>query len=823
MYFKKLLSIFISLLILLTIFTVQFNAQEQVETYGGATGDCTWEYNPETYTLTISGDGNMDDYTGTNLPPWYGFREETKTVIIENGVKTLGGYSFYMFTALEYVVFNDTLEEIHFSAFRFCSSLEEINVNDKVHFIEYGAFSDCDSLKSIHLPINLTTLQNGVFFNLPKLESIYIPYNVQALYTTFNNCPSLTTVHLSSKTALTNSGSQKVFMNCNNIKDVYYYGKLTELRKEQLSNEPCFNNATFHYIDKIQYEDEGDSASGTTGDCVWNYDSKSRTLTISGNGRMQDYYGIETIPWNDYSDKIVNIVFADGVTHVGREAFPFYSALENIYFSDTVESIEEYAFQSCGSIEYINVGKNVTSIGHGAFSYMNSLKEIKLPENLCYLDALVCGCANLKSIKIPDSIEGIPCEAFWQCSGLKSISFGTNIKSIGYSAFSSCTSLTDIYFTGTKDEWNDIAVDETENEYFLNATVHFNEEMPTEPFPVSTIETTPETYSTDSPETTEEHITESVETTVPETTTEFITKPEESTAPETTSEPVTEPIETTTAETTAVIFTEPEETTIEYIPTEPATNTEITTAPVITTAAPTAFTEPNTTFTPTEFTTAYEQTTLPIIIPTESLSPLLPTTPIITEPIETKPQNIIPPKNQNTKTNKKSQKITAKSYSVVLGNKPFPIKAKAKGKISFKTKSKKIITLSKNGKVTIKSVGIAYIRIHAAGNKLYKSADKIITVSIKPPKLKLLSKSGGTNKKYTIYFKKIPNVSGYELLYKAKGEKKYKKIFAKKNSNKFVIKNLKYTKHTIKARAYKKVSKAKLFGAYIKASFGPSA
>ena len=905
---KKALCIIISLLILSSFFTVNYYAQEQTETYSGTTGDCAWEYNSDTKTLTISGEGEMADYTGTNLPPWYIFHEDAKTVIIENGVKTLGVYSFYMFTALENVLFNDTLEEIHSSAFRFCSTLEELNINDKVYYIESDAFSDCDNLKSVHLPLHLTTLGNCVFFNLPKLESIYIPYNLSILNHTFDNCPSLATVHISSNTTLTNSGKEKVFTNCNNIKDVYYYGKLTEKRKKELSNEPAFADATIHYIDKIQYEDEGDSASGTTGDCIWNYDSKTRTLTISGNGRMQDYYDSYTNPWiswqfwddddtyennlnvpeddytyennlnvpeddytdensfnfwdDDYTDqynncefskKIINIIIEDGVTYIGARAFSSFTALENVYFSDTIESIGEYAFGSC-SVEYLNLGKNITNIGHGAFWDMKNLKGINLPENITVLGDYLKNCDNLQSIKLPGKIRTITGGSFENCTGLKSISFGNNIETVWRNAFVNCTSLTDIYFIGTEDEWNKIKKYEEGNEYFLNATVHFNEEMPTDTIPIFTTENTSDTNPTDSsesntspvttveivtdpaetaPEYTTEYKTDPAEATIPETTVEYTTDPVEI-KPETTAELITYPVETTHDSTTEFITKPVEtapETTVELITDPYETNTQTITTDSITeaseTIAATLYTEymeetstlnsePTPPFITTEPSTEFTQDTLPVI-PTENITPIIPTEPFITNPIETSPTNTI-----QINTGKKTQKITAKSYSSVLGAKAFKIKAKAKGRISFSTKSKKVIKLSKKGKVTIKAVGIANVKIHAAGNKVYKPAVKMIKIYVKPPKLKLLSKSGGTNKKYTIYFKKIPKVSGYELLYKAKGEKKYKKVFAKKNSNKFVIKNLKYTKHTIKARAYKKVSKTKLYGAFIKASFGPS-
>ena len=62
---------------------------------GATSGTCgenaTWNYDTYTCTLTISGSGNLNDYTlyTDEEAPWYDYRLEVKKVVINEGVKTM--------------------------------------------------------------------------------------------------------------------------------------------------------------------------------------------------------------------------------------------------------------------------------------------------------------------------------------------------------------------------------------------------------------------------------------------------------------------------------------------------------------------------------------------------------------------------------------------------------------------------------------------------------------------------------------------------------------------------------------------------------------
>ena len=121
-----------------------------------------------------------------------------------------------------------------------------------------------------------------------------------------------------------------------------------------------------------------------------------------------------------------------------------------LIIDDSVTIIGEFAFNCCESLTNITIPNSVTNIGDYAFSY----------------------CASLTSITVPDSVTSIGSYAFSRCKSLTSITIPDGVTSIGYEAFSDCTSLKNIYFNGTKSEWNAIAIFKSTFENCFAVTVH---------------------------------------------------------------------------------------------------------------------------------------------------------------------------------------------------------------------------------------------------------------------------------------------------------------------------------------------------------------
>ena len=77
-------------------------------------------------TLTISGSGNMADYT-TDNQPWAAFKPDITIVVIEDGVTRIGIYAFYQFTALTSVSIASSVTTIRASAFLGCTNLTTVS------------------------------------------------------------------------------------------------------------------------------------------------------------------------------------------------------------------------------------------------------------------------------------------------------------------------------------------------------------------------------------------------------------------------------------------------------------------------------------------------------------------------------------------------------------------------------------------------------------------------------------------------------------------------------------------------------------------------
>ena len=102
-------------------------------------------------------------------------------------------------------------------------------------------------------------------------------------------------------------------------------------------------------------------------------------------------------------------------------------------------------------------GFPVKAIGDNAFYYCTSLTSVTIPDSVTRIgEKAFCGCNSLTEIRL-DSIEIIGLQAFYNCANLSTVTIGNNITSIGGRAFDWCQKLTQIRFSGTRDEWKNVA------------------------------------------------------------------------------------------------------------------------------------------------------------------------------------------------------------------------------------------------------------------------------------------------------------------------------------------------------------------------------
>lgn len=185
-------------------------------------------------------------------------------------------------------------------------------------------------------------------------------------------------------------------------------------------------------------------ASGKCGEnAYWEFDGVD-TLTISGDGEMENY-GIIRAPWWEYKNEIVALRIDYGITTIGDFAFCDCNNLTDIIMSDSVTQIGDESFIDCSSVNSITLPKNVTRIGDRAFAKCKSLVNINIPDGVTCIDKMTfSGCSSLSNIIIPDSVTEILDAVFEDCSSLTNIVIPKGVTDIGRSVFYGCSSLTSI-------------------------------------------------------------------------------------------------------------------------------------------------------------------------------------------------------------------------------------------------------------------------------------------------------------------------------------------------------------------------------------------
>lgn len=179
------------------------------------------------------------------------------------------------------------------------------------------------------------------------------------------------------------------------------------------------------------------------------------------------------------------------------------------------------------------------------------------------------------------------------------------------------------------------------------------------------------------------------------------------------------------------------------------------------------------------------------------------------------------PKSEEPKT----QTISAKNVTKALGDKTFALGAKlktGKGKLSYQSSNKKVVTIDTKGKVTIKGIGSAKITITAAKTAEYKKTVKTVKVTVNPKKATLSKVNNSVKKAFTASWVKDSKVNGYQIRYTTdKKLKKNIKTSSKIKGNKTVkttVKNLTKGKtYYVQVRSYKTVGKTTFYGSWSKA------
>ena len=353
------------------------------------------------------------------------------SITIPNSVTSIGDRAFVGCTDLKSITIPDSVTSIGEVAFAGCTDLTSITIPDSVTSIGYGTFDGCTGLTSITIPNSVTSIGDWAFYHCTGLTSITIPNSVTSIgYAAFRDCTGLTSITIPNSVTSIGDGA---FRGCSSLTSITIPDSVTSI-----------GDATFE-------------------DCT-----SLTSITIPNS--------VTSIGYEAFYDcnSLTSITIPNSVTSIGDGAFRGCTGLTSITIPDSVTSIGGNAFRRCSSLTSITIPNSVTSIGDAAFWDCSGLTSITIPNSVTSIgEWAFCLCDGLTSITIPNSVTSIGYKAFDGCTGLTSITIPNSVTSIGKSAFEDCTGLKDVYYTGSKDEWEAISIGEY-NDCLLDATIHYN-------------------------------------------------------------------------------------------------------------------------------------------------------------------------------------------------------------------------------------------------------------------------------------------------------------------------------------------------------------
>lgn len=420
----------------------------------GADGSGTWELDTYTGILTVSGTGKLPDYApgGGNLPPWVADNyEDIRFIKVDEGITSIGEFSFYHCSGATGVSLPDSLTAINSYAFQNCTSLTALRIPAGVTRIGFGISMGCTALSSLTVdPGNtcydsrsgcnavIATLQNEL---VTGCKRTIIPSDVQIISDyAFAYCSSLKYIEIPSGVTYVGDGA---FCSCTGLTSVVLPDGLAFL---------------------------GESAF----ECC----SGLETLVIPGS--------LQTIGYGAFYScgNLYAVTFEEGVKSTGKAAFAYCSRLSTLEIPLSMESINQYAFAYCSSlsdivyagsaaewngIEISSAGNEPLAaatryftergswqndtLGSGTWAYNTYDRELTVSgtgqmydynaQDDVYPPWQSC-MQTVRTVTVEKGIEKVGDWAFTQSDTLEKINLPDDLEAIGYASFAGNTEIREI-------------------------------------------------------------------------------------------------------------------------------------------------------------------------------------------------------------------------------------------------------------------------------------------------------------------------------------------------------------------------------------------
>ena len=463
---KRLLACLLTLVMLLALLPATALAADPVT---GSCGDAlTWTLTQHedgaTYTLTISGTGEMEDYT-VGGAPWHvalgvaANRKQITKIVLPNGLTHIGNNAFLQAAVTEVTIPN-TVVSIGTNAFWKCNTIETtlpasvrelgatafygtfvVNVDanspylcseggGKVLYSKnkttlYQVSQDCAG--DFTIPSTVTTINDFAMNGCAKVTGeLVIPDSVQTIGRSAFEGTGFTSLNLGN--SVKEIGVSAFYKCATMTGDLVIPASVTTI------GENAFASTGFNGKLDFQAQIEEFPAAIFKG-------LKFTSVSFSDS--------VKTIGDRAFENckQLATVTFGQGLETIGSFAFEGSGISGELTFPDSLKKIDTYAFSNCLGITEIDFPEGNATIEYGAFTGDTGVQKIKIPLSEIQFDKLNNGGYWIFTQYTENKLETIvvgtaPNEESMSLfsnslGGLKTIVIGTGVSEINNYAFGS--------------------------------------------------------------------------------------------------------------------------------------------------------------------------------------------------------------------------------------------------------------------------------------------------------------------------------------------------------------------------------------------------
>ena len=367
---------------LLCIFTLLLTAVTGAWAESWTSGDCTVTL--EGTTITVSGTGAMANYEDPSEQPWNGYAGDIETLIIEDGVRSIGDLAFCDCSSVTTITIGSGVTYIGTDAFFSCTAVTDVYCNADPAALTWEELG-CDDFRYdgttiIHVDdadpwyAKFTCVVNGLFRDSSTTPLTWA-YNSTTKTLTFSGTESIPSFFITDERPWYDyiSEIEKIVIN-DGVRSIgkYAFFECSALTSVTIPNS-VIGIGDYAFMECSELLSVTIPSSVTIiGDNPFSNDIKLTTLTVdAGNTAYKCIDGLlltidgKTIVSCEYGR--TSITIPSSVTEIGYYAFSEYSSLTNITIPNNVTAIDDGAFNNCENLTTVTIGSGVTYIGYEAF------------------------------------------------------------------------------------------------------------------------------------------------------------------------------------------------------------------------------------------------------------------------------------------------------------------------------------------------------------------------------------------------------------------------------------------------------------------------